>query len=324
VGPNELQDEFRYKNEKIKLDYALIKPEDLAAKITPTDAEIKAEYEKNKSRYQIPEKRVVRYGLLDTTQMRRNIQVSDDQLKVQYQNNIQQYQVPNRVHAEHILFMTVGKTDAEVDEIKKNAEGVLQQAKKGAKFEDLAKKYSEDPGSKDKGGDLGWITQGQTVPEFEKTAFGLDKGQISDLVKTQYGFHIIKVLDVPVLLSPASGVSPVGGVALAEESTAALFFGLLVAVGVVFAFSPSVPALLVLDLLREEVLDAPEPLAVSVPVAAWFESVFFLVVAFFEVVEVSPELACVDFAESVESAAGFFFFFAAVESLCDWSVDCVD
>jgi peptidyl-prolyl cis-trans isomerase D len=195
VGPNELQDEFRFKNEKIKLNYALIKPEDLAAKINPTDAEIKAEYEKNKSRYQVPEKRVVRYGLLDTTQMRRNIQVSDDQLKVQYQNNIQQYQVPNRVHAEHILFMTVGKTDAEVDEIKKTAEDVLKQAKKGAKFEDLAKKYSEDPGSKEKGGDLGWITQGQTVPEFEKTAFGLDKGQISDLVKTQYGFHIIKVLE---------------------------------------------------------------------------------------------------------------------------------
>jgi peptidyl-prolyl cis-trans isomerase D len=195
VGPNELQDEFRFKNEKIKLNYALIKPEDLAAKINPTDAEIKAEYEKNKLRYQIPEKRVVRYGLLDTTQMRRNIQVSDDQLKVQYQNNIQQYQVPNRVHAEHILFMTVGKTDAEVDEIKKTAEDVLKQAKKGAKFEDLAKKYSEDPGSKEKGGDLGWITQGQTVPEFEKTAFGLDKGQMSDLVKTQYGFHIIKSLE---------------------------------------------------------------------------------------------------------------------------------
>src|SRR6202140_503172 len=160
VGPNELQDEFRYKNEKIKLNYAVIKPEELAA-----------------------------------TKIQRNIQVSDDQLKVQYQNNIQQYQVPNRVHPEHILFMTVGKTDAEVDEIKKTAEDVLKQAKKGAKFEDLAKKYSEDPGSKEKGGDLGWITQGQTVPEFEKTAFGLDKGQISDLVKTKYGFHIIKVLE---------------------------------------------------------------------------------------------------------------------------------
>ena len=136
------------------------------------------------------------------------------------------------------------------------------------------------------------------------------------------------LLDVPVLLSPATGVSPVGGVALAEGSGAALFFGLLVAVAVVFALLPSAfPALslLVLDLLLEEVAEAPELLAVlSVP-AVWFESVFFLALVFFEVVEVSPELASEDLVESVESAAGFFFFFfAAVESLCDWSVDCVD
>jgi peptidyl-prolyl cis-trans isomerase D len=196
VGAQELQDEFKYKNEKVKLDYAFIKPEDLEAKIAPDEAEIKAAYEKNRSRYQVPEKRVARYGLIDLNQLRQSTQISDDELKAQYQRNIQQYQVPNRVHAEHILLMTVGKTDAEVEEIRRKAEDVLKQAnKKGANFEDLAKKYSEDPGSKDKGGDLGWITQGQTVPEFEKTAFGLDKGKTSDLVKTQYGFHIIKVLD---------------------------------------------------------------------------------------------------------------------------------
>jgi peptidyl-prolyl cis-trans isomerase D len=195
VGPAELQDEFRYKNEKVKLDYTLIKPEDLEAKITPDEAEIKASYEKNKSKYQVPEKRVVRYALVDVNQVRQNLQISDDQLKLQYQQNIQQYQVPNRVHVEHILLMTVGKTDAEVDEIKKKAEDVLKQAKKGGKFEDLAKKYSEDPGTKDKGGDLGWLVQGQTVAEFEKAAFSLPKGQISDLVRTQYGFHIIRVMD---------------------------------------------------------------------------------------------------------------------------------
>src|SRR5713226_3916050 len=195
VGPAELQDEFRYKNEKVKLDYALIEPEDLEAKISPAESEIRAAYEKNKSKYQVPERRVVRYALVDVNQIRQNLQVSDDMLKQQYMNNIQQYQVPNRVHAHHILFMTVGKTDAEVEEIKKKAEDVLKQVKKGGKFEDLAKKYSEDPGSKDKGGDLSWITQGQTVPEFEKTAFTLRPDQVSDLVKTQYGFHIIKVLE---------------------------------------------------------------------------------------------------------------------------------
>src|SRR6266705_5150780 len=195
VGPAELQDEFRYKNEKIKLDYALIKPEDLEAKITPADAEIKAEYEKNKSKYQVPERHAVRYALLDTNQLRQTVQIPEDVLKKQYQDNIRQYEVPNQVHVQHILFKTVGQTDAEVAETKKKAEDDLKQARKGAKFDELAKKYSEDPGSKDKGGDLGWIRQGQTVPEFEKEAFSLAPGQISDLVRTQYGFHIIKVLE---------------------------------------------------------------------------------------------------------------------------------
>ncbi|GAC1702175.1 MAG: peptidylprolyl isomerase [Candidatus Acidiferrum sp.] len=196
VGPQELQEEFRYRNEKVKLDYALSKPADLQAKIVHDQAEIKASYEKNKSKYTVPEKRVVRYALVDVNQIRQSAQIPDDQLKVEYQKNIQQYQVPNRVHVQHILLMTVGKTDAEIEEVRKTAEDVLQQAKKkGAKFDELAKKYSEDPGSKAKGGDLGWIVQGQTVAEFEKAAFGLNSGQVSDLVRTKYGFHIIKVLE---------------------------------------------------------------------------------------------------------------------------------
>ncbi|HWO31645.1 MAG TPA: peptidylprolyl isomerase, partial [Candidatus Acidoferrum sp.] len=197
AGPAELQEEFVYRNEKVKLDYAFIKPEDLQAKITLNDAEITAAYERNKAKYLVPEKRVVRYAIVDVNQVRQSLEISDDQLKAQYQKNIQDYQVPNRVHVEHILLMTVGagKTDAEVDEIKKKAQDILDQVKKGANFEDLAKKYSEDPGTKDKGGDLGWIIQGQTVAEFEKAAFSLPKGSISDLVKTQYGFHILKIID---------------------------------------------------------------------------------------------------------------------------------
>jgi len=195
VGPAELQQEFTYRNQKVKLNYALIKPEDLEAKITPTDAEVKASYDKNKAKYTVPERRSVRYALVDSNQIRQSIQISDDQLKARYQANIQQYQVPSRVHVEHILFMTVNKPDAEVEEIKKKAEDVLKQVKKGGKFDELAKKYSEDPGTKDKGGDLGWIVENQTVKEFQSVAFSLPKGQVSDLVRTQYGFHIIKVLD---------------------------------------------------------------------------------------------------------------------------------
>src|SRR5215469_13185581 len=165
VSPEEIQNEFRFENEKIKIDYVLLKAEELASKINPTDEEIRKFYDQNKSKYLVPEKRVVRYALSDLGKIRQNTVVSDDDLKAVYQQNIQQYEVPNRVHAEHILLTT------------------------------LAKKYSEDPGSKTKGGDLGWLVQGQTVPEFEKAAFTLPRGEISDLIKTQYGFHIIKVLD---------------------------------------------------------------------------------------------------------------------------------
>ena len=196
VSPTEIQDEFRFENQKIKLDYAAARPEDLADKIIPDESEIKSYYDQNKSKFQIPEKRAVRYGLLDLAQLRQSTTVSDDELKAIYQQNIQQYEVPDRVHAEHILLMTVGKTDAEVTEVKKKAEYILAQAKKkGASFEDLAKKFSEDPGSKTKGGDLGWLVHGQTVPEFDKAIFSLPKGEISDLIRTQYGFHIIKVLE---------------------------------------------------------------------------------------------------------------------------------
>ena len=196
ASPAELKDQFNYQNQKVKLEYAFIKPEDLEAKITPDDTELKAYYEKNKSKYLEPERRSVRYALLDVNKIKSSVVISDDDLKVLYQRDSAQFQVPNRVHVEHILLFTRGKnTEAEITEVQKRAEDVLKELKKGGKFEDLAKKYSEDTQTKDKGGDLGWIVQGQTVPSFEKAAFGTAKGGISDVVKTEYGFHIIKVLD---------------------------------------------------------------------------------------------------------------------------------
>ena len=169
------------------------------------------------------------------------------------------------------------------------------------------------------------------LPEFAPAVGSFVEFPVAELEVLPESLDVLfdfRLLAVLVLVSPADGVSPVGGVALAEGSAAALFLVLLVAVGVVLAFSPSVfPAfsVLVLDLLREEVAEAPEPLVELAVSADWFESVFLLDLVFFGVVEASPELACVEFGASEESAAGFFFFFfAVVESLCDWSVDCVD
>jgi len=195
VNQSEIEREFRWRNEKVKIDYVVVKPDDLATSIHPSEAELAAWFAKNASRYQIPERRSARYALLDLSKLRAATTVSDETLRAYYNSHIDEYKVENRVNVEHILFKTVGKTDAEVAEIRQKAEEVLKQAKHGANFEDLAKKYSEDDGTKAKGGALGWIVEGQTVPEFQQVAFSLPKGAVSDLVKTQYGFHIIKVLD---------------------------------------------------------------------------------------------------------------------------------
>jgi peptidyl-prolyl cis-trans isomerase D len=195
VTPEEMQREFLRRNEKVQIEYVLVKPSDLAATIKPTDAELSAYFTKHAAQYQVPEKRSARYALLDLNRLRGTTQVTDAALQAYYNSHIDDYKVPDRAHVEHILFKTVGQTDAEIAETRQKAEEVLKKAKSGANFEDLAKKYSEDPGSQAKGGDLGWIVEGQTVPEFQQAAFTLPKGSISDLVKTQYGFHIIKVLD---------------------------------------------------------------------------------------------------------------------------------
>src|SRR6185437_4658649 len=197
VSPAEIEQEFRRRNEKVAIQYALIKPAELASTIHPTDAELAAYFNKNAASYQIPEKRSVHYALLDTSQLRAQAQaqISNDALSAYYKAHIDQYKVQNSAHVEHILFKTLGKTDAEVAEIRKKAGDVVKQAKKGTSFEDLAKKDSEDDATKAKGGDLGWIVDGQMAAAVQQAAFNLPKGSVSDVIQTDYGFEIIKVLD---------------------------------------------------------------------------------------------------------------------------------
>lgn len=195
VTPQEVAARYRYLNEKIQLDYVAIKASDLESSIKPTDAELSAYFKKNESKYQVPERRSAKYALLDTDQLKQSIKISDADAQAYYQQHLSDYKVENRVDVAHIVFNTLGKTDAEIALIKKQADKVDEQAKHGANFADLAKKYSEDTNTKTKGGEIGWIVAGQTAPAFEKAAFSLPKGAVSDVVQTSYSFDIIKVLD---------------------------------------------------------------------------------------------------------------------------------
>lgn len=195
VTPQEVEARYRYTNEKVQLDYVEIKPSDLQSSVNPTDTELSAYFTKNEVQYQAPEKRSAKYALLDLNQLKQSIKVSDADVQAYYQQHLDDYKVENRVNVAHILFNTLGKTDAEVALIKVQAQKVDDQVKHGANFEDLAKKYSEDANTKSKGGVIGWIVAGQTAPAFEKAAFSLPKDGVSDLVQTPYSFDIIKVLD---------------------------------------------------------------------------------------------------------------------------------
>jgi len=195
VSSDEIAAEFRRKNEKIKIDYAVIHPDALESQVQVTDADLNAYYDKNKVKYLVPEQRVVRYLLIQPGQLVSKINIPQAELETTYNQHLDSFKVPERAQISQILFKTMGKTDAEMAEIRKKAADVDAQAKKGAKFEDLAKKYSEDPGTKDKGGDTGWIGRGQAMPELEKAAFSVPKGEVSDVISTQIGIYIIKVTD---------------------------------------------------------------------------------------------------------------------------------
>src|SRR3989449_1820082 len=203
VTDAEVHQEFVRKNTKVKFDYAVLRKDDLLKQIHPTGAELKAFYERNKATYNnsIPEKRKIRYVVIDNAKIKAQTTVSHDELQAYYNQHREDYRVPEQVNVRHILIKTPlpgpdGKVDPKgLEEARKKAEDVLKQVKAGGNFAELAKKYSDDPGSAKEGGSLGFIGKGRTVPEFEKTAFSLPKGGTSDLVQSSYGFHIIHVDD---------------------------------------------------------------------------------------------------------------------------------
>ena len=191
VPESELETEYRRRNEKAKLQVVALTADKFRSQVTVTDADLAPFFESHKNDYRIGEQRKVRYLLLDRELARQRVTVPPTDVQRYYNDNIQQYSTPERVRASHILLNTGGKDEAAV---RKQAEELLAKVRAGADFAALAKQYSEDPGTKDKGGDLDFFPRGKMVAEFEQSAFSLQPGQISDLVKTSYGFHIIKVV----------------------------------------------------------------------------------------------------------------------------------
>lgn len=176
----------------------VIDPKDFEAGIKPTDEQIAKYYEDNGAAFQVPESVDVEYVVLDRNQLASSAKVGDDELKAFYESNKAQFTDPEQRRASHILIAVPADADeATKAKAREKAEGVLAQVKAAPeKFEELAKANSEDTGSAEQGGDLGFFARDMMVKPFSDAAFGMKEGEVSGLVQSEYGFHIIKVTGV--------------------------------------------------------------------------------------------------------------------------------
>ncbi len=194
VTPDEVEKEYHRQNDKIKVQFVKFnRPGDLRSQVNVTPEEVRNYYNTQKAQFNVPEKRTMNLLVADEAKIGASFQVPEQELRALYNSQMDRFRTGERVKVRHILVKTTEKPKEEVAKLEAKANDLLKQIRAGGNFAELAKKNSEDPGSAANGGDLGWIVKGQTVPAFESAAFTLKPNEISNVVKTEYGFHILQV-----------------------------------------------------------------------------------------------------------------------------------
>ena len=201
VSNSEIEQEFRHENTKVKLEYAVLALDKIMGQLHPSEAELKAFFEKNQARYAnaIPEKRKANYIVIDAAKVSEQVQITREDLQHYYNQHRDDYRVPEEVNLRLIQIRMPppgadGKVDTKaVEAAKQKAEDVLKKLKAGANFAEVARKESDDP-SRENGGELGWIGRGR-IPDIEDQIFALNKGQTSDVLRSAAGFNIVRIED---------------------------------------------------------------------------------------------------------------------------------
>jgi peptidyl-prolyl cis-trans isomerase D len=197
VSDSEIRDSYKQQGTKIKFQYAVLSADDLSKQINPTDAELQAFFQQAAARYAsaVPESRKIQYLVVQQGQVPGGIpQLTDSEVQQYYNQHQSDFRIEDQVKARHILIQVARGADAKTDAAaRQKAEDLLKQIKGGADFADLAKKNSDDPGSKETGGELGFLKHGTTVADFDKALFSQAPGQ-TEIVRTpEFGYHILQV-----------------------------------------------------------------------------------------------------------------------------------
>ena len=192
----EIMDYYTYQKEKVNIGFVSFNPRDFKGKTEVKQDEKEAYFEANKEKYRIPEKIKIAYLAIDPSDFLDKVTIAEKEILDFYELNQETFKDPKQIKARHILLkVSPDASESEETETKEKALSLLKRLKDGEDFTTLAKKYSQDPAAS-KGGDLGYFTRGQMVKPFEELAFSLKKGELGGPVKTQFGWHIIRVDDI--------------------------------------------------------------------------------------------------------------------------------
>ncbi len=183
ASDEEVWEAFKERHEKIQIAYLGRSPKDFADSVEVPEEEVKAYYEAHAEEFERPRQARIAYLSFPANAYMELDAIEEDEMKYYYETHIEEFTEQEQIRARHILV-----------EEEETAREVREQVSGGADFAETAREYSTGP-SKENGGDLGFFTRGRMVPEFEEAAFALAPGEISEVVKTQFGYHIIKVED---------------------------------------------------------------------------------------------------------------------------------
>jgi len=196
VSNADLERLYRERNEKTAVDYVVFASADQEVATDADDAAIQSWYDAHPDSYSQPESRKVRYVLIERSEKVPQVSVSEEDLRAEWEKDPSLFTHPAQRRARHILFrLEPNATEEAKNELRQKAEQTLQRLRDGEEFGNLAFAMSEDPGSKQKGGDLGFFERGAMVPPFEKSVFETPIGELAPLTETRFGFHVIEVTD---------------------------------------------------------------------------------------------------------------------------------
>ncbi|MFC1534895.1 SurA N-terminal domain-containing protein [Thermodesulfobacteriota bacterium] len=196
VSGQEVLDQYKYSNQQVKIGFVQFSPEGFKDTIKIEEASMDEYFKEHKGEYRVPDKVKIVYITINPDEFKDQLKLEEKEIKEFYEDNQEMFKQEKQVNARHILFrLAPDASEDEQKKVKDKALSVLEKARAGQDFSELAKEYSEGP-TKDRGGDLGSFPRGQMVKPFEDAVFKMKKNQISDLVKTSFGYHIIKVEDI--------------------------------------------------------------------------------------------------------------------------------